>query len=132
MSEGEAATPITTYLEDEALTVKAWSKALRDGVLLGQRCDHCNHATAAPKAACVRCGARDLSVLQLPTEGEVYSETTIAVPPAGFEGPYQVVVIELDEGARVLARVDHEVTIGEQVELVGSVEEGELPTPLFS
>lgn len=118
------------YLADGELTYEGWARALRAGTLLGQHCGDCGHATAAPKAACARCGNRDLAVVQLPTEGEVYAETTIEVVPAGFEGPYQVVVVSLGD-ARVMARVDGEVAIGDAVELHDVVEADGRPIPVF-
>lgn len=119
-----------SYLEDGALTAAAWRRALRDGVLLGQRCPDCGHVTGAPKAACARCGSRDLAVEALPTTGEVYTETTIAVPPAGFEGPYRVGVVQL-EAARVLGRIPDDAAIGDAVALAGIVEADDRVAPRF-
>lgn len=118
------------YLDDGALTNDGWTRALREGTLLGQRCAACGAATAAPKAACARCGSRDLEPVELPTEGEVYSETTIAVPPAGFSGRYQVAIVSLGD-AQVMAQIDGSVEIGDDVELQGIVESDERPAPLF-
>ncbi|WP_255194316.1 Zn-ribbon domain-containing OB-fold protein [Natronobeatus ordinarius] len=117
--------------DDELLTHQTWADALRDGELLGQRCPECGHETAAPKAACGRCGSRALETVALPTAGTVYTETTMSVVPRGFEGPYQVGVVDLGE-ARVLARLEGEVAIGDRVELEGALEvDGEV-APLFS
>ncbi|WP_207590124.1 zinc ribbon domain-containing protein [Halomontanus rarus] len=116
---------------NEVLTHAEWAAALADGELLGQRCSDCGHETAAPKAACARCGSRSLETVSLPTEGVVYSETTVAVAPAGFEGGYRVAVIDLGE-ARVLARLEGDAGIGDSVEFVGPLEDGEEPAPLFA
>ncbi|MCU4741475.1 Zn-ribbon domain-containing OB-fold protein [Natronoglomus mannanivorans] len=114
------------------LSYDEWASALEDGELLGQRCADCGHETAAPKAACGRCGSRGLETVSLPTEGVVYSETTIAVAPAGFDGgSYRVAVIDLGE-ARVLARLEGDAGIGDSVEFVGSLEGREEPAPLFA
>lgn len=127
MSETES---IEQYLDDGRLTAAAWAEALRAGVLLGQTCTACGHMTAAPKAACARCGVRDLTVSRLPTEGEVYSETTIGVAPEGYEAPYKVALVTLGE-ARVLARVGADADIGDAVTLDGVFDDGDHPTPLF-
>lgn len=127
MSETES---IDTYLEDGQLTGAAWAEALRSGVLLGQTCTACGHVTGAPKAACARCGVRDLTVSRLATEGEVYSETTITVAPEGYNAPYKVALVSLGE-ARVLARVAEDAEIGDIVSLAGVFDAGEYPTPLF-
>jgi uncharacterized OB-fold protein len=128
VSEQQAAPE--AFLEGDRLTAKAWSRALREGVLLGQRCPDCGHVTAAPKAACARCGGRELAVEALPTTGEVYTQTTIAVPPEGFEGPYQVGVVQLDD-ARVLGRVPDDAEIGDEVSLGGVVEADDRVAPRF-
>jgi uncharacterized OB-fold protein len=112
-------------------TYDEWRRHLwEDQVLLGQRCHDCGHATAAPKAACVQCGARDLERIALPTGGEVYARTRIEVAPADFEGPYTVALIDLGE-ARVLARLEHEHEIGDAVELVDVYESDLGPAPVF-
>lgn len=110
---------------------REWRQHLwEDGVLLGQRCRDCGHATAAPKTACARCGSRDVERVDLPTEGEVYARTRIEVAPADFEGPYEVGLVDLGD-ARVLARLDGAYEIGDAVALV-DVYEGDLgPAPVF-
>ena len=119
-----------SYVDGDVLTASAWGRALRDGVLLGQRCPACGHATGAPKAACARCGERDLAVEALPTAGQVYTETTIAVAPEGFEGPYRVGVIDLGD-ARVLGRIPDDAAIGDEVAVAGVVEADDRVAPRF-
>ena len=120
-----------TSSDDEPLTHEAWADALRDGDLLGQRCLDCGHETAAPKAACGRCGSRALETITLPTEGTVYTETTMSVVPRGFEGPSQVGIVDLGE-ARVLARLEGSPSIGDRVDLENAFEvDGEV-VPQFS
>ena len=116
----------------DRLTAREWASALAGGRLLGQRCADCDHHTAAPKAACARCGSRDLETVELPTEGTIYSVTTQNVTPAGFDAPYDVALIEVGE-ARVLGRLDAEGEIGDRVVLEGTVEGpgGDL-APLFA
>ena len=64
------------------------------------------------------------------TAGEVYAETTVAVAPAGLDAPYQVALVSLGE-ARVIARIDGEVAIGDTVELSDVVEGEGGPAPVF-
>ncbi|WP_222912852.1 OB-fold domain-containing protein [Natrinema sp. SYSU A 869] len=99
---------------------------------LGQECLECGHATAAPKAAYARCGSRDLETVELPTTGTVYTVTTITVPPRQFSGEdsYQVAIVELNE-ARVMAHIDGEAEIGDEVRLRGTIEADDAPAPLF-
>ena len=117
-------------MTENPLTHDEWAGALRDGELLGQHCPDCGHETAAPKAACARCGSRSIETVSFPTEGTVYSVTTIGVPPADFEGPYDVAIVDLGD-AHVLAGLEDEAAIGDRVELEGVVGDDE-PAPLFT
>lgn len=121
---------VKQFVGDDGLTHGIWKRALRDGILLGQACTECGHQTAAPKAACARCGGRDLEVVELPTSGKVFTETILSVPPKQFDGPHQVALIDLGP-ARVMAGIDGDVEIGDEVELVGALEEDDEPGPLF-
>lgn len=110
-----------------------WAAAVEAGRLLGQECADCGHVAGTPTGACPRCGARALSTVDLPTTGEVYSETTINVPPIQFaESGYQVALVRLGE-TRVMARVEGpHVAIGDEVALSGYVDEDDgHPAPVF-
>lgn len=104
----------------DRLTQDEWMNAVREGELLGQECSECGRVQGTPKAACPHCSSRDLQTVSLPTEGVVYTETTINVPPEGIdERGYQVAVVDLGD-ARVMGRlVEQDVDIGETVELAG-------------
>jgi uncharacterized OB-fold protein len=62
--------------------------------------------------------------------GTLLSFTTIRIPPARFKGqePYDIAVIDLEEGLRVTARlkvpVRRAATIGDPVVFEGLVEQG--------
>ena len=115
------------------LTHRTWSDALRSGRLLGQACPECGHVAGTPKGACAQCGSRSIETVELPTSGEVYTETTVMVPPEGIEERgYQVAVVQVGE-ARVMGRIEgDEVRIGDELRLAGYVSgEGGDPGPLF-
>lgn len=116
---------------DGELTYQKWKTALREGELLGQRCGECGRGTVTAAAACPNCGARELSVVSLPREGEVHSETTVNVAPTGFEGPYTVAIVELAEGLRLTAHVRGTVSIGDTVSFEGVLDEDTEPAPIF-
>lgn len=115
---------------DGAPDYAAWGEALRDGTLLGGECADCGHVTATPKAACGRCGSRDLRSVRLPDDGTVTSVTTINVAPEPFDAPYQVAVVDLGE-ARLTARIDGTVEIGDDVTFVDVLDSREGPAPVF-
>lgn len=104
----------------DRLTHGEWNAAVKAGDLVGQRCGECERTHGTPKAACPYCGSTDLETVDLPTEGVVYTETTINVPPAGIdERGYQVALVDVGD-ARVTARlVDQDVEIGDEVVLAG-------------
>jgi uncharacterized OB-fold protein len=116
---------------DSPLTNERWNDAMADGELLGQECEQCGFVTAAPKAACPECGGRRLETVDLPDDGIVISETTIHVPPEGFPDEYQVAVIDLGD-ARITARIEGSVEIGEAVSLTGSENREGNATPIFT
>lgn len=121
----------TDGFEDE-LNHDSWAAALRENQLLGQECESCGYTTATPKAACVRCSCRNLSTVELHTEGTVYSESTVSVPPKGFENQYQVALINLgDNTARILGRIDGSAEIGDEVVLKGARDSDGMPAPIF-
>jgi uncharacterized OB-fold protein len=118
--------------ETGTLSYADWRAYLEDGDLVGLECRSCGHVTATPKRACIDCGDRNLDTHVLPNVGTVHSETTITVPPVGFEGPYQVAVIDLGE-AKCMGRIEGEerVEIGDSVEFVDTVELDGMPAPAF-
>ena len=116
---------------DDTLTHAKWAEAVRVGTLLGQRCQSCDHVVATPKSVCVDCTGRELSTIELPTTGTVYSETTIEVTPVGQDDRYQVAIVDLGE-TRVLGQISGDVEIDDEVSLSGHVEYEGMPGPTFS
>jgi uncharacterized OB-fold protein len=117
----------------DRLTHGEWNAAVKAGDLLGLHCGECDRTHGTPKAACPYCGSRTLETVELPTEGEVYTETTINVPPEGIDGRgYQVALVEVGD-ARITARlVDQDVAIGDEVVLAGFDEDDQgNATPRF-
>lgn len=115
---------------EERLTYKRWVTELKEGKLLGQQCQDCDHETAAPKAACAVCGSRNLRTVELPEAGSVYSVTTIHVPPEGFQGPYNIGLVAIGN-ARVTARIDGAVTIEDSVVFDGMIDTTNGISPVF-
>lgn len=96
------------------------------------QCDTCKSLSAPPHVSCGRCGAATLRSVMLSGRGLLLSFTTIRIPPARFRGqePYDIAVIDLEEGLRVTARlkvpIGREAAIGDSVAFEGLVEEGPL------
>ena len=84
-----------------------------------QQCLQCQHHIFNPRELCPHCGAGMLRWVRPSGRGTVYSSTTIArKPEAG--GPYNVALIDLDEGVRMMSRVQglapEDVRIGQRVQ----------------
>lgn len=84
-------------------------------------CDGCKGLSARPQTCCRHCGSSTVLSMNLSGRGTLASFTTIRVPPTVFQGqePYNIAVIDLDEGLRVTARLtvpeERETTIGDPV-----------------
>ena len=70
-----------------------------------QQCPSCHSHVFTPREICPHCGAGSLKWVRTPGTGTVYSHTTVSrKPEAG--GNYNVSLIELDEGVRMMSRVE--------------------------
>lgn len=79
--------------------------ALNEGRFLIQRCGACAQAVYYPREVCPHCGASDLAWEVPVGTGTVYATTTVhRKPEAG--GDLNVSLIDLDEGVRLMSRVE--------------------------
>ena len=82
-----------------------YRQALDDGRFLIQRCAGCDRAVFYPRMICPHCGADKLAWATPDGRGTVYSTTVVRrKPEAG--GDYNVALIDLHEGVRLMSRVD--------------------------
>ncbi|SDM08716.1 hypothetical protein SAMN05428957_102221 [Oryzisolibacter propanilivorax] len=91
-----------------------------------QQCQDCQRHVFPPRELCPHCGAAALRWTAAGGQGTVYSASTIA-RKADAGGPYNVSLIDLDEGVRMMSRVEgvapDAVCIGQRVHAyVGSRE----------
>lgn len=83
-----------------------------------QRCTGCRRAVYFPRALCPHCGHAELD-WEVPSGlGTVHAVTTVRRKPADG-GDLNVSIVELDEGVRLMSRVDNRppelVGIGQRV-----------------
>ena len=79
--------------------------ALAEGQFLIQKCDDCGQHIYFPRELCPHCGGEHLNLVATSGLGTVYSVTTVRrKPDAG--GDYNVCLIDLDEGVRLMSRVE--------------------------
>ena len=81
-----------------------WDGAQR-GELLLQRCDACDHAYFPPRPFCPECASREVSVFQASGKGRLYSYVINHMKSPGFEPPYAIAVVELEEGPRLMSNI---------------------------
>jgi uncharacterized protein len=96
--------------------------ALREHRIVLQRCTGCARLRFPPMPGCPYCGARGRDDVEVRGTGSVYSFVRVhrALTPA-MEGevPYAVLVVQLDEGPRMIARLEPgggDVAIGDAVQ----------------
>lgn len=96
---------------------------LKDGRLMASVCDECETLSFPPRADCPECMSGSFHFKELNGRGVVYTYSTVAAAPTGFDdiAPYTVAVVDLEEGGRLLAwtgdTID-EVEIGMPVQVV--------------
>lgn len=113
---------------------KIYQDALAEGKFIIQQCRDCGAHIFYPRALCHHCGSTDLSWVPASGRGTVYSTSVVRRKPE--RGPnYNVALIDLEEGPRMMSRVvdlePEDVQIGMQVSAhVGTID-GE-PAVVFS
>ena len=83
----------------------AFDDFLKRGELRLQVCTDCGKQIFYPRTICPGCGSDKLEWHQPSGKGSVYSTTTIRQRP-DRGGDYNLSIIEFDEGARMMSRVE--------------------------
>lgn len=89
------------------LNAQYYERAARDGLHL-QRCTACNAWRHPPRFSCASCGSPEWSWQPASGRGRVFSWTVThrAVDPALADAvPYAVVVVEMEEGVRLVGNI---------------------------
>ena len=112
MSQAASVTPATGVLAQ-------YQAELAQGRFLIQRCNDCGQHVFFPRESCPHCGAHGPAWVAPSGLGTVYTVTTIRrKPEAG--GDYNVCLIDLDEGVRMMGRVEIQpvdaVPVGQRVQ----------------
>ncbi|HEY3673163.1 MAG TPA: Zn-ribbon domain-containing OB-fold protein [Acidimicrobiia bacterium] len=122
--------PIVT--EDSA----AFWDAADEGRLVAQRCAACGRLRHPPRPMCPECNSLEVEVVELSGRGVVYSYALLHHPqhPA-FEYPVPAVLVDLDEGIRIVSNVvgvePGDIRIGLPVHVEFVPTDGEHQVPVF-
>lgn len=91
---------------------------LSEGEFRLQQCDACHQYIFYPRVLCPHCGGTELTWNRVSGDGVVYSSTLVRRRDEKG-GPYNVAIVELAEGPRMMSRVEgvaaDQVTIGSAV-----------------
>src|SRR5215210_5152272 len=108
-----------------------YQRYLKSGMLGFQRCADCGAAVFYPRVICPACGGADLAWETSSGRGVVYAATAVYRRDAD---PYNVILVDLEEGFRMMSRVEgvpaERVEVGTRVSLRVD-REGNDPVPVF-
>ena len=122
------------YIHDE--TRPYWDAAKRRELLL-RKCRSCGRYHFYPRDFCPSCFSFDVEWVPSSGRGVVYSFTICHRPAPGFEKdlPYNLVLIELEEGVRMMSTVvecpNEDIKVGMAVEVVFDEVTPEVTLPRF-
>jgi uncharacterized OB-fold protein len=118
---------------EDPSAMAAYVAGLKAGRFLLQRCNSCERHIFYPRVVCPHCASTDIVWLEPSGLGSVYS-TTIVNRSDKKGGHYNVALIDLAEGVRLMSRVDgiapDKVHIGMQVQVAVADVDG-IPAPVF-
>ena len=100
-------------MEERPFSDISYEQYLNEEKLMGSLCKSCGTHYVPPRAICVGCFASDMEWVKMKGKGRLAAFTCINIPPPfmiaqGYsrKKPYCTGVVELDEGARVDARIE--------------------------
>lgn len=91
--------------------------------LVFERCKQCGAWLHPPRPMCPKCHSLEKEWVPSTGKGTIYSWVTYRESPGpGFKAPYSVVLVELEEGVRLVSNMvdmkPEEISIGMPVEVV--------------
>jgi uncharacterized OB-fold protein len=100
-------------MEERPFSDISFEKYLNEEKLMGSRCKQCNALFIPPRPICITCHSTDMNWVEMSGKGKLGAFTCISIGPAfmraeGYDrhNPYCSGVVELEEGARVDARIE--------------------------
>jgi len=86
-----------------SFTIESFYNFVKEGKLMGAKCNKCGNLSVPPKPMCTKCFSKDLTWKELPKQGTLLTYTVIHVSPQRFQQltPYAVGIVKLEEGAQL-------------------------------
>ena len=85
-------------------TQNYWDGA-KAGELRLQRCGDCSHVYFPARPFCPACSSRDVNWFTASGKGTLFSYVINHRAPKGFEAPYIIAVVQLEEGPRMMSNL---------------------------
>ena len=99
-------------MNDRPFNDHSYEQFLKEGKLMGARCQECGALALPPRPICVSCFGSRMEWVEFRGAGKLAAFTSIVVaPPAmakegfGKNNPYVVGVVELEEGVKIVGRI---------------------------
>ena len=100
-------------MDDRPFNDVSYEQFLTEEKLMGSRCQKCGTLFIPPRPICIQCYANEMEWIETKGNGKLAAFTCIAIGPPlmikeGYDRkhPYVSGVVELEEGARVAARIE--------------------------
>ena len=100
-------------MEERPFSDISYDQYLKEERLMGSRCKECGALFVPPRSICVKCYGSEMEWVEMKGKGTLAAFTCITVAPPfmmaqGYDRkhPYCSGVVELEEGARVDARIE--------------------------
>jgi len=89
-----------------------------EAAIVYQSCAACGATQYFRRGFCASCGATNLTESRASGEGTVYATSLVcraATPETKAHVPYNIVLVDTDEGFRMMAHGDNDLAIGDRV-----------------
>lgn len=73
--------------------------------LIGGFCRSCNEYSFPKREVCSECMSEEVEAVELSGNGTVHAAAVVKVAPFGFEAPYAVSYVDLEEGPRIFTQL---------------------------
>jgi len=100
-------------MEERPFNDISYERFLSEDKLMGSRCQKCGSLFVPPRSICTKCHSSEMRWLEMKGKGRLAAFTSIAIGPPfmikeGYDRkhPYVSGVVELEERARVVARIE--------------------------